>query len=520
MSLILSCVVDRAPKFLTQAVTLLTSLRAAGFVADAENRVLVHVVDQPADDPRFDPLRRLGAEIRPVAAFGEGPAAWSNKLRQLETPEIRAARRVILCDADLLVLADPRGFFDEAPVRAKIVDRANPPAPLLAQLWAAAGRALPPLVAPAFNDDERTHPLNCNGGLYLLQHGAADALAEAWPRWSRWCLAQAGLLGRFTLHADQLGFVLAMEELGLGFSPLGIAHNLTTNLPVEAYAGRAPVAPQIIHYHDRVAEDGLPRAIGVDWIDAPLTAATARLRAAGGGTANPHDIGPGALAWGLAATPTPELLTALVALSRDRLGFFPATVIRTLEYPWVAARLRHTGGARVLEVGSGVSVLPLWLAGIGASVTTCDPHPLHRDPADRSRWTEWGFLDYGALDPRITSINAPVEALEGAAPFDAACSVSVVEHLPAEVRRAAIARIAALLRPGGLLVLTVDLVPGSDALWPLSEGRVVDPDAPHGTRGDLEAELVAAGFALREVTLRRAIPGSRTDLALIEAVRA
>ena len=134
MSLILSCVVDRAPKFLTQAVTLLTSLRAAGFVADAENRILVHVVDQPADDPRFDPLRRLGAEIRPVAAFGEGPAAWSNKLRQFETPEIRAARRVILCDADLLVLADPRGFFDEAPVRAKIVDRANPPAPLLAQL--------------------------------------------------------------------------------------------------------------------------------------------------------------------------------------------------------------------------------------------------------------------------------------------------------------------------------------------------------------------------------------------------
>ena len=84
-------------------------------------------------------------------------------------------------------------------------------------------------------------------------------------------------------------------------------------------------------------------------------------------------------------------------------------------------------------------------AGLQAYLT----HPLHRDPADRSRWTEWGFLDYGALDPRITSINAPVEALEGAAPFDAACSVSVVEHLPADVRRAALARIAALLRPGG-----------------------------------------------------------------------
>ena len=54
------------------------------------------------------------------------------------------------------------------------------------------------------------------------------------------------------------------------------------------------------------------------------------------------------------------------------------------------------------------------------------------------------------------------------------------------------------------MVLTVDLVPGSDALWPLSEGRVVDPDAPHGTRGDLEAELVRQGDDRLEAPGQRA----------------
>ena len=39
----------------------------------------------------------------------------------------------------------------------------------------------------------------------------------------------------------------------------------------------------------------------------------------------------------------------------------------------------------------------------GAQVVTCDPHDMIRDPAHRSGWNEWGFLDYAALDPRIAS---------------------------------------------------------------------------------------------------------------------
>lgn len=91
MSLILSCVVDRDPRFLMQAWTLLLSLQDAGVRPDADTRIVVHAAGQDPADPRFDVLRALGAEIAHIAPFGDGPAAWSNKLRQLENPDLLAA---------------------------------------------------------------------------------------------------------------------------------------------------------------------------------------------------------------------------------------------------------------------------------------------------------------------------------------------------------------------------------------------------------------------------------------------
>ena len=708
MSLILSCVIDRDPRFLMQAWTLLLSLQDAGVRPDADTRIVVHAAGQDPADPRFDVLRALGAEIAHIAPFGDGPAAWSNKLRQLENPDLLAADRVILCDADLLMLADPRGFFDAAPVRARIVDGPNPPEPILRALWDAAGMALPDLVPMPFFPDDRTHPANCNGGLYLFQHGAAATLAEPWARWTRFCLDRAALLDRWAMHADQLGFALAMQETGLALSPLASGQNLPTHRDPASYALIAPVEPQVLHYHGHVAADGMPAPTRVAWIDRALVPAVARLRslrrggfdnrafwdnryatnpelgsglgsrgevlatkqallapvlagyrdrpvvdigcgdletlrgfdlsdvtgidgsaaaleiargkrpdwrfvhgdaaAAQPGMAdlaicldvaihqpdaasyralidgvvaasrdavlvsgyerppegegivffhdklsqtlaahpdiarvnhlgswrdvdlflaerrpaagrNPSDIGAAGLAWGMAHCPTPRLLAELVTLSRRQLGFFPQTIIRTLEYPWMATRMRGFAGRRVLDVGAGVSVMPLWLAEQGAQVVTCDPHDMIRDPAHRSGWNEWGFLDYAALDPRIASLNLPVEAVEDQEGFDAIYSVSVVEHIPAAARRAALARIARLLRPGGTLLLTVDVVPGSDDLWPLAEGRAVDPDAAHGTTADLRAEIEAQGLRLVEITERRAIPGSRTDLWMAAATR-
>jgi predicted RNA methylase len=212
------------------------------------------------------------------------------------------------------------------------------------------------------------------------------------------------------------------------------------------------------------------------------------------------------------------LLEALVALSRERIGFFPATASRTVEYPWFAKRLARHAGATVIDVGAGVCVLPFWLAGQDCQVVTIDSHPTARDVRDRAGWNEWGFLDYGRLDARIVSHRIDAAAFEPAAPAAAVYSVSVLEHMPAAVRRAVVGRLPGWLVPGGRVYLSFDLVPGTEDLWPLSEGRVVESAGLHGTFADVQSELRAAGLAVVEVCVVRSIPGNRTDVAFFEGV--
>jgi SAM-dependent methyltransferase len=232
--------------------------------------------------------------------------------------------------------------------------------------------------------------------------------------------------------------------------------------------------------------------------------------------ANTWHIGLEDLAWGVANTPTPDLLLDLVELSHEKLSFFPQTIIRTLEYPWTASRMRDVRGQRILDIGAGVCALPLWLAGQGAKVVTVDYHTTIRDISERTTWNEWGFLDYAQFDPSVQSHNTDITTFEDPEGFDVIYSVSVIEHMPAELRRTIIARLPSLLRPGGRVLLTLDLVPGTFDLRPLSEGVVVDPEGTHGTLDTILDELKQAGLRVFDQTHMGAIPGSRTDLAMLD----
>lgn len=233
---------------------------------------------------------------------------------------------------------------------------------------------------------------------------------------------------------------------------------------------------------------------------------------------NRHDISLPDLAYGLMETPDWPLLNELVRLSRDELGFYPSTIIRTIEYPWFARRLERHAGERVLDVGAGVCALPLWLAARDCAVTTVDPHTMVRDPqARRDDWNEWGFIDYAQIDPRITSRQVDASTYDAPAPFAAIYSVSVLEHLPADLRRSIFANLRRQLAPGGRVYLSFDLIPGTDNLWLLSEGKQVEDPAIHGTIASIVSELEALGFLITEFTAIRHISGSRTDIVMIEA---
>jgi 2-polyprenyl-3-methyl-5-hydroxy-6-metoxy-1,4-benzoquinol methylase len=214
----------------------------------------------------------------------------------------------------------------------------------------------------------------------------------------------------------------------------------------------------------------------------------------------------------------PLLFRMMLDLARSTIGFFPAHNPRAIEYTWIGRRLGPAvKNLSVLDVGAGVNPLPLWLARNEAKVVTVDSHPIVRDRTDRERWNEWGFLDYSGLDSRIRSIHAPFESLKPERGFDVLYSVSVIEHLSSKDRGAWMSRFAEHLRPGGRLLLTVDLVPWSDALWPYREGVLVEEPGIHGSLRTLVEELTSFGFLIASIDAKTHVPKSRVGLGLIEA---
>ena len=164
-------------------------------------------------------------------------------------------------------------------------------------------------------------------------------------------------------------------------------------------------------------------------------------------------------------------------------------------------------GATVLDVGAGVSPIPLHLDAIGFSVTTVDPSTIDRAGQDPATWDEWGYLDYAHISPRVRSFNTTMEELPAELTFAMIYSVSVIEHLTASARRALLVEAHRRLDPGGHLLLTVDITTGSPQLWNMNAGEIVDTTEPHGTFCDLLEEVRSAGFEIVDV-------GSERDLGL------
>ncbi len=135
-------------------------------------------------------------------------------------------------------------------------------------------------------------------------------------------------------------------------------------------------------------------------------------------------------------------------------------------------------------------------------------------------WNEWGFFDYSVVDARIQSYHRDVREHVPAQPYDRIYSVSVLAHMTRSEREETVDLVSQWLRPGGRLLLAVDLLPKSDFLWNRSEGVEVEPPIEHGTVDDLIRSVDRAGLRVTERKIRRTVFASRTDLLFLEAVRA
>ena len=247
-----------------------------------------------------------------------------------------------------------------------------------------------------------------------------------------------------------------------------------------------------------------------------ITLVLARKRSQQANRAHPTDIQLGMLARYAVRSPFPELVKEMVSFSREKLGFFTKTGTRALEYPWFVSKAGAVSGKRMLDFGAGINPLPLWFAKNGADVLTVDIHPTTVPVSALSSCNEWGFFNYAQLDPRITSYNVAFASL-GLHGLDILYSCSVIEHMPRQMRLENIAAWKKALAPDGKILLTVDLVPETRRLWNFSAGEVVELPGTHGTLEDLLDEIRFTGFAICDVSMEVACPGSRTDIAFIVA---
>jgi 2-polyprenyl-3-methyl-5-hydroxy-6-metoxy-1,4-benzoquinol methylase len=232
---------------------------------------------------------------------------------------------------------------------------------------------------------------------------------------------------------------------------------------------------------------------------------------------HPRDLRAATLASVIDRHPDPLTLMCLRVGGQRALGFFPDHAPLLWKYAVAADHvMEHLGaGSKLIDVGAGITPLAPFLTDRGYVVDTVDPSEIVRTWPPAEDWNEWGFLDYAEAGFGHRSWNCTLDQLPKSAMFDGVLSISVIEHIPATGRRALLEAIALRLRPGGLMVLTVDLTRGGLDLWNRNMGRVVDEPGRHGTFRDVITEGTAVGFDLVSSDVVREWGDVEVDIGLI-----
>jgi SAM-dependent methyltransferase len=125
--------------------------------------------------------------------------------------------------------------------------------------------------------------------------------------------------------------------------------------------------------------------------------------------------------------------------------WMPLDVDRVVELPWVASRVLRARPRRVLDIASP-KLLACWLADRGGVEEVVATDVWEQEVKD---WRQLTRVDGLRLEP-ADATKLPYED----ASFDAAYSASVIEHIPGDGDATAMAELARVIRPGGVLALT------------------------------------------------------------------
>jgi SAM-dependent methyltransferase len=172
-------------------------------------------------------------------------------------------------------------------------------------------------------------------------------------------------------------------------------------------------------------------------------------------------------------------------------GFQLASYTRVYEYPWAYLSAGVQPGMSVIDIGGGTAGLQYVAAMDGARVTNIEA-------AARPGTNQWADEDFTArhallnetfgTDVRLVASRVQDADLP-AASFDRIFCLSVLEHVDAAEANEMMASAARLLRPGGLLLATVDLFLDLRPFGVLSHNR-------WGVNHDVAALIAHSGLGL------------------------
>lgn len=113
---------------------------------------------------------------------------------------------------------------------------------------------------------------------------------------------------------------------------------------------------------------------------------------------------------------------------------------------WIAGRLGPVAGLHILDVGCGAGLAAEALARKGAVVTGIDAAGAALAAARAHAAAGGVAVDYRQTTPEALAATG--------ARYDAVLALEVIEHVPIDQRPAFCAALAALVKPGGLVVLS------------------------------------------------------------------
>jgi hypothetical protein len=250
---VLGCVADNTPKYLSQALRLVQSVRwFGGTLSDAA--FIVCVVEDVAAASRTA-LERLGATVRVVQRFHHANP-FPNKLRLLELPELEAFRTTVLLDCDTIMVQDVAPLLTPGVLQARMAGYPTVTTKTFRKLFAHFQMTLPP-------EDYRCSVSGdptlwyCNDGVVVLP---SDLRREFFPVWRAYALDlcdDESLLNAVRNFCTQASLTLAYFKHPIPFVELPLAANCP--IPDDRATLRNAVTncdPAIIHYHHRVDGDG------------------------------------------------------------------------------------------------------------------------------------------------------------------------------------------------------------------------------------------------------------------------